>query len=443
MSGSGARYRSTTLAPEDRASREMYYNQPVPPYATRKEPSYPDYGNRTTYQESYPSRDNDESSDSDSECNIVGLYNLGNTCFVNCVLQCLIHTRPLWKYFNNKDNDEYNKRSTYQGNVARAFASFCQLVAKAEPKASIMPQELRRVALRLASQYAGYRQHDAQEFLRYLLDGLNEDLNKVSRKPAYQELKDIPGESAFDAASRWQEYYNSRCSSVVTDLFGGQLLSEVTCDVCFEVSRACDVFLDLSLPLPVKDYQTSLSVEDCLKYFCKSEKLEREGYNCRKCRRRTNATRQIRIFRLPKVLVLHLKRFRTLSGLERAEKIQGSIDINTSDLTLRGCCSFAKDEQVRYKMFACVHHIGGCGSAGHYTASARTGGRWYNYSDTDVMERQMKPLYSSKSAYILFFIKRDSNAPSLPPSHRFVKHTPDPFGRRSNRDPLSRQNGKI
>jgi ubiquitin C-terminal hydrolase len=75
-------------------------------------------------------------------------------------------------------------------------------------------------------------------------------MNRIRKKPAYQELKDIKGEEISAAANRWWEYSMGTGNSVITDLFGGQIISEVFCGACENVSWTFDLFLDLSLPIP-------------------------------------------------------------------------------------------------------------------------------------------------------------------------------------------------
>lgn len=52
--------------------------------------------------------------------------------------------------------------------------------------------ELRLTLAKYAPQFNGCLQHDSQELLAFLLDGLHEDLNRVQTKP-YVELKDSDG----------------------------------------------------------------------------------------------------------------------------------------------------------------------------------------------------------------------------------------------------------
>jgi ubiquitin C-terminal hydrolase len=99
-------------------------------------------------------------------------------------------------------------------------------------------------------QFAGYGQHDSQEFLRFLLDGLHDDLNRVRVKPAYVAIEDSAGDDDWTKSARWWCNYTERNASVITDTFSGQLKSKVTCLSCGHVSLAFDPFMDLSLPIP-------------------------------------------------------------------------------------------------------------------------------------------------------------------------------------------------
>lgn len=104
-----------------------------------------------------------------------------------------------------------------------------------------------------APQFAGGGQHDSQELLEWLLDGLHEDLNRVMEKP-YSELKDSDGRAdGVVAAEAWSQHH-ARNQSIVIDLFYGQLKSKVSCLNCGRDSVRFDPFSLLSLPLPVENY---------------------------------------------------------------------------------------------------------------------------------------------------------------------------------------------
>ena len=100
---------------------------------------------------------------------------------------------------------------------------------------SVSSSPFQNCAGKYAPQFAGFQQHDAQELLAFLLDGLHEDLNRVQVKP-YVELKDSDGRPDFEVAREAWENHLRRNQSIIVDLFHGQLKSRVRCKTCGSVS---------------------------------------------------------------------------------------------------------------------------------------------------------------------------------------------------------------
>jgi ubiquitin C-terminal hydrolase len=96
--------------------------------------------------------------------------------------------------------------------------------------------------------------------------------------------------------------------------------------VCGYESYKFDNFMDLSLPIPMsQDKYRSLTLQDCLKAFIQEEQMEKCGYKCSKCKSEDNFKNQMTVWRYPKVLVIHLKRFLYSSTLKK--KLNSKIDI--------------------------------------------------------------------------------------------------------------------
>lgn len=98
-----------------------------------------------------------------------------------------------------------------------------------------------------APQFGGSDQHDSQEFLSFLLDGLHEDLNRILNKPTWQpspeqeaELERMPQQIASD--QQWQ-IYRMRNDSLIVDFFQGQFRNRLECLTCHSVCR--DGFVNL------------------------------------------------------------------------------------------------------------------------------------------------------------------------------------------------------
>lgn len=184
---------------------------------------------------------------------LCGLSNLGNTCFMNSVLQCMSNCPPITKYFlENQHLGELNTTNPLgmKGLVAKAFGDLIKTMWSGD-HSHTAPSNFKIQVSRFAPQFSGYQQHDAQELLTFLLDGLHEDLNRVKKKP-YIELKDADGRLDDVVAKESWDNYLKRNNSIIVDYFHGLLKSHVTCPQCECVSTTFDPFCYLSLPLPPK-----------------------------------------------------------------------------------------------------------------------------------------------------------------------------------------------
>lgn len=129
-----------------------------------------------------------------------------------------------------------------------------------------------------------------------------------------------------------------RDNSIVTDLFSGQLLSRTVCSHCRNESLAFDNFWDLSL-----SFTRGLNmIGQCdllrmLEHFLKEETLD-DLFHCEKCKKKRKFKKNFAIWRLPKVLVIHLKRFHY--GKFKKEKIRNSVVFPVQNLDLS---DFVKD----------------------------------------------------------------------------------------------------
>ncbi|KAI3822679.1 hypothetical protein L1987_10274 [Smallanthus sonchifolius] len=179
-----------------------------------------------------------------------GLYNLGNTCFMNSAIQCLVHTPQLVDYFLGDFRKDLNFENPLgmNGKLALAFGDLLRQLWTPDAT-SVGPRAFKSTLAGFAPQFSGYNQHDSQEFLAFLLDGLHEDLNRVKIKP-YNEIKDVDGISDKVVADEHWRNHLARNNSIIVDLCQGQYRSTLICPLCKKHSVTFDPFLYASLPLP-------------------------------------------------------------------------------------------------------------------------------------------------------------------------------------------------
>lgn len=197
----------------------------------------------------------DRGGSSDRPRGLIGLQNLGNTCFMNSALQCMSNTVELQQYFvSGVYKQELNTDNPLGmgGALAEAFGNLLERIWSPNAHGAVAPREFKYAVSRFAPQFAGYGQQDTQELLAFLLDGLHEDLNRILKKP-YIEAPDWEGggeKEMVDFARKQWEIYKQRNDSVIVDLFQGQYRSTLVCPVCSKVSIKFDPFMYLTLPIP-------------------------------------------------------------------------------------------------------------------------------------------------------------------------------------------------
>ncbi|CAH1793607.1 unnamed protein product [Owenia fusiformis] len=189
---------------------------------------------------------------------VSGIRNHGNTCFMNAVLQCLNHTDLLAEYFvtNNYKHDVRRqnrgnaKKFGTKGELTEQLAILLKSLWSCQYTPSLS-NEFKHVVGKYGSQYRGDAQHDAQEFLLWILDKIHEDLNTASKR-RYRPNKGGNGRSDEDLAQEALANHLRCNNSYVYDLFQALHRSSLTCPTCNEQSNTFDPFVCVSLPIPQK-----------------------------------------------------------------------------------------------------------------------------------------------------------------------------------------------
>ncbi|XP_075984390.1 ubiquitin specific protease 8 isoform X2 [Anticarsia gemmatalis] len=324
---------------------------------------------------------------------LTGLKNLGNTCYMNSIIQCLNNTAILVTYFCNGQYLEHVNRShSTRGAIAEELAAVVRALWSGQYR-FIATRDLRNEVGKHQRAFRGCEQQDSHEFLTILMDWLHLDLQFTINVPPHKDSLP-PSEKA------WHEYTKSK-ESLILRLFYGQIKSTVRCTVCSKQSVTYESFSNLSLELPANANRCTLS--DCLKLYLNGETIP--GWNCPNCKEKRDAVKKLDISRLPPVLVIHFKRFYVDPKeymCNAYRKKQTYIDFPLEDLDMRQFALHCPSNHL-YNLYAVSNHYGSM-EGGHYTAYCKSSvyGKWYKYDDHVVTEISSSEVKSS-AAYILFY----------------------------------------
>jgi len=324
---------------------------------------------------------------------LCGLNNLGNTCFMNSIIQCISNTIPLTKYFLSNEYKEYLNVDSDDKNLAEQWNI---LVRQLWHKNGLISpigflKTVQSLALKKGyNEFTGFGQNDSQEFLNFFLESLHnsfkrEVIMRITGKPK-NEFDKI----AIEALESWKKYYNNDYSKIV-ELFYGQYISDLhtITNNREERSKTYDPFNTISLEVG-DNLGEEISIYDCLDNFTSNEKLDIDDKD-------KTIFKKISFWKLPKILIIFFKKYHN-----RGNKINKLVDFPLENLDLSKYVMGYNRDKYKYDLFAITNHIGGTGGGHYYSYVKNYDNNWYKYDDNIVTTLKVERVISN-SAYCLFY----------------------------------------
>ncbi|XP_023945863.1 ubiquitin carboxyl-terminal hydrolase 35 [Bicyclus anynana] len=380
----------------------------------------------------------------------VGLINIGNTCYMNSVIQALLYTRQFSSYVVAK-----SLNTPYWETLGTLFAHMIfSMSSKIDPERFF--RHLRPV------DFSADSQHDSSEFLGYLLELFRSYENATlvnhdySRPPVLnggprnrllqpgasdeqqtesgdsrRSTSPCPGSSGSDSSAlkrpydvdpsalpprkRFRVQEPTRRGSAIDSIFGGVQLTRVQCGSCQSSSFSRDLFRDLQLAFPEKPEGKQHSVQSLLDYYFSKESLCGDNkYQCRECGDLRDAERSVVIENTPKYLILVLKHFKVDVKNLKQTKLMHYVHYNQT-ISLPTVPNQATS--AAYTVYAAVIHKGRTIDSGHYYTLVKDNGEWFSCNDCSVKkveENALNKLQRPSTPYILFYRRLDIEEPPAP-----------------------------
>ncbi|XP_071961505.1 ubiquitin carboxyl-terminal hydrolase 15-like [Antedon mediterranea] len=149
-----------------------------------------------------------------------------------------------------------------------------------------------------------------------------------------------------------------------------------------------------------------IKLDDCIKLFLTKEQLGKDDlWYCPECKEHRQAYKKFDLWKLPKILVINLKRF-SYNRYWR-DKLDAHVVYPVENFNIKEYVLNEDGGPFVYDLLGVVNHYGGLGG-GHYTAYAKNieDQQWYNFDDSSVSAVD-KDSVISKAGYVLFYMRKD------------------------------------
>ena len=389
---------------------------------------------------------------------LIGLENIGATCYMNATLQCLCNIRKFVSYF------KYNKHLEQKVNADRNRAFLCsafkilikilypleysrngqeysktnsEFISKygTIPKYSYPPRDFKNTISRMNPLFQGVAANDAKDLVNFLIMTLHQELNKAPPEQIVETGGNIFQEQTNKMVmfNKFIDNFKKTNQSIISDLFYALNCNFTQCSNCGTMSYNFQIYFFLIFPLEeVRKFKlmnnnnfnnnfngfnnnfmnnannvnnNMVDIYDCFNYDKRFNfMLGDNSMYCNYCKQTCGSQMCTTLTTGPEVLIIILNRGK---GIEFNVKINFYLELNLSnyiELNNTGC---------QYELIGVITHIGESGMGGHFIAYCKSiwNGQWLKYNDAmaDPVKDFKSEVIDFAMPYLLFYQKKNIN----------------------------------
>ena len=347
---------------------------------------------------------------------ISGLANLGDTCFINALLQIISHTYELNELL---DSDGY-KSKLNKCVESELLSSWDELrLLMWSENCTISPggfiHAIRKISkIKKNNMFSTISQNDMPEFLTFLFDIFHTALKRKVTMTIDGNPKNKRDKMAKMCYEMMQKEYTENYSEILNMFYGLHVSTLTSVGVAKSndeyLSIRPEPFMVISLPIPSEAplKQDHISLMDCFDLNCESELMEGENawFN-ESLGKKQNVYKRLVYWSLPEIMVIDIKRFEYNYNTDSFVKNQSNIKIPIENVSFSKYVEGYNKDSYVYDLYGiCNHH--GDENFGHYTSTIKTAdSRWFNFNDSTVKEIQIKGSeIIGNTPYCLFYRKK-------------------------------------
>jgi ubiquitin carboxyl-terminal hydrolase 8 len=317
------------------------------------------------------------------------LVNVGNTCYINSSLQCLLHTKQLNVFFDTKFNI-YNK-NTNDFVLTKEYNDLRKLLWS--KNCTIYPNRFINIIQKVAlvknrDEFSQHNQCCASDFTQFLIECMHSSIQREVNININGQVINDQDSIAIKCFESQKRFYQKEYSELIPIFSAIQVTSIIDLhDSKEEPNYVCEPFMSIILPIPNKVKGETLTLNDCFKEYTKNETVVLGSKEKEK---------KIMFWSLPDVLIITLSRFHN----DAKRKITNVVDSKLDNINLSEFVIGYDKEKYIYNIYATCEHSGNQ-QGGHYTANIKTNNKWYNIDDNIINQISESKVINGKT-YVIF-----------------------------------------
>tara|TARA_B100001057_G_scaffold501233_1_gene622276 strand:- start:6458 stop:7516 length:1059 start_codon:yes stop_codon:yes gene_type:complete len=338
---------------------------------------------------------------------LVGLENLGNTCFLNSCVQIINNTVELNCFFDSNKYQQFSRDDVPEASIINEWEDLRNVMWSGN--GVVAPRKFVNSVQKIAKQknrdiFTGWVQNDLPEFLQFFIECIHNTISRGVNININGNAENELDKLAIKCYSMLRDVYKKEYSEILEYFYGISFSELISNTNGKQLSVKPESYFMVDLPV-ISQKGEAKDLHDCFKILTEPEYLEGDNawYN-EETKQKENVKKQYSFWNFPNLLVISLKRF----SPDGSQKMTNMIDFPINDLDLSTYVRGYNAKSYVYDLFGVCNHVGGV-SGGHYTAFVKNiENNWVHYNDHIVEKVKDPKVIITSMAYCLFYRKKNN-----------------------------------